>query len=205
MSTFAKISTDGLVEDIAVVPEDHTVDGGEFLATTLGLGGRWVEASLETRDGIHYSPATGVPSARQDLALRGNYPTIGVSLYSEELDLFILPSPDSTWVFNTQNACWDPPVERPVGGQYYWSTETESWVEVFSPYPSWVLTAFGSIQMWVPPTHPENELTGEPDSLFWDEDSLSWVAKAASLAAARQELIDLGLSESAADAIMASR
>jgi len=175
MSTFARVGSDGFVEDITVVPDEHTDSGGVFLSETLGLGGRWVEANFDTRKGIHFSPVTGMPSSRQDLALRGNYPEIGTYRYDEDLDLFIPPAPDPSWVLTVENACWSPPVASPTDGQYEWSSESESWVEVPRPYPSWVLATFGALRVWVPPTYPDDEFTGDHGSLVWDEESLSWV------------------------------
>lgn len=176
MSTFALVDENLVVRDLLEIPDEQAYRGGEYLATDLGLGGLWLEASPQTHQGIYFSPLIGIPHPDQSPALRGNYPEIDVFTYSPDLDAFIPPQPHESWVLNEQNYCWDPPVERPTGSEVYWSDETDEWIEVVKPYPSWTLSTYGSISIWTPPLLPSPGQFDGSTNLAWDEDSLSWVS-----------------------------
>lgn len=62
--------------------------------------------------------------------IRKNYAGIGFS-YDEERDAFIPPKPYPSWILNEDTCIWEPSTGYPEGeGNYSWSEETESWIEI---------------------------------------------------------------------------
>ena len=123
MGHFAKV-VNGLVErQIVAEPEFFNT----FVDSTPG---RWIQASYNTKGGVHYDPETGEPSADQSKALRKNYPGNGFS-YDAELDAFIPPKPYESWILNETTCLWDPPVPYPNDNNNYgWNESTQQWDQV---------------------------------------------------------------------------
>ncbi len=71
MAHFAEISPESIVLRVLVVPDDQEQRGGDFLATDLGLGGRWVQTSYNNR-------------------IRGTFAGVGFT-YDEAADIFVSP------------------------------------------------------------------------------------------------------------------
>ena len=121
---------DGVVTKVIVGPDEDrpTPDGfnsWEDYFTARGEG-RVLRTSYNTFGGVHYED-TDQPSADQSRALRYNYADIG-SIYDEERDAFIAPSPFPSWVLDEQTLLWEPPVPKPDDGLYSWDEETTQWV-----------------------------------------------------------------------------
>ena len=76
--------------------------------------------SYNTRGGVHLTG--GVP-------FRMNYASIG-GQYDPVRDAFIPVKPFPSWVLDEEKCVWEPPVERPTNGNYYWDENTISWIEV---------------------------------------------------------------------------
>ena len=96
MAHFAQIDDNNIVINVLVVPNDQEHRGQEFLADDLGLGGRWIQTSYNTRKGIHEYGGT---------PLRMNYAGLGYT-YDETRDAFIPPKPDEgEWKFD-ETTCW---------------------------------------------------------------------------------------------------
>jgi hypothetical protein len=58
---------------------------------------------------------------------RGKYAGEG-DIYREDLDIFIIPSPYSSWILNETTGKWEAPVPMPTDDNFYiWNEETESW------------------------------------------------------------------------------
>jgi hypothetical protein len=58
---------------------------------------------------------------------RGKYAGQG-DTYREDLDLFISPSPYSSWTLNETTGQWEAPVPYPDdGNDYLWNEETQTW------------------------------------------------------------------------------
>jgi hypothetical protein len=121
MSHFAKV-VDGIVLDVIVAEQDF-IDSG-----AVGDPAQWVQTSFNTREGVHYDPATGSPSLDQSKALRKNYASIG-GLYDAALDAFMPQKPFPSWVLDTRSCTWIPPVARPTSDvPQFWDEQTLSWV-----------------------------------------------------------------------------
>lgn len=120
MGHFAKVVNGVVVKQIVAEPEFFDT----FVDSTPG---RWIQASYNTKGGVHYDPETGEPSVDQSKALRKNYPGDGFS-YDEELDAFIPPKLYESWVLNETTCLWDPPVPYPNDNNNYgWDELTQQW------------------------------------------------------------------------------
>ena len=123
MAHFAKV-VNGKVTQVIVAEPD-------FFQTFVDTSpGEWIQTSYNTRNGIHYDPVTGEPSADQSKALRKNFAAVDYT-YDRSLDAFIPPKPYEMWVLNQTTFKWEPPIEYPNDGKYYaWNDSTESWTLV---------------------------------------------------------------------------
>jgi hypothetical protein len=102
MAHYAKVE-DEIVTSVLVVPDEQEHDGEAYL-NGLGLEGRWVQTSYNTRGGVHYGP-DGEPDG--GTPLRYNYAGIGFT-YDEARDAFIPPRPeDGEWVLNDDTLIWE--------------------------------------------------------------------------------------------------
>ena len=120
MAHFAKV-VDGTVVNVIVAEP-------EFFNTFVDDSpGQWLQASYNTRGGIHYQPNSNNPSDDQSKALRMNYPGVGYT-YDSVKDAFIAPSPFPSWVLDDATCLWGPPVAMPAeGGPYHWNESERRW------------------------------------------------------------------------------
>lgn len=133
MAHFAEIDKNNVVLRVFVVPNEQENRGQEFLAEDLGLGGRWIKTSYNTRGGIYYDPETGEPSIDQSKAFRKNYAGIN-SIFDETRNAFIPPRPFESWTLNEETCLWEPPVPMPeTGGPWIWNEELGDWEEFITP------------------------------------------------------------------------
>jgi hypothetical protein len=111
MSHFARITAQGIVEQVIVAEQDF-ID-------TLSDKTSWVQTSYNTHGGQH-------PEGRP---LRKNYAGIGYT-YDSVRDAFIPPKPYASWVLNENTCLWDAPTPYPTDGKTYnWDENTQQWVE----------------------------------------------------------------------------
>ena len=99
MAHFAKIDSSNKVERVIVIRNEDAPDektGQEFIAS-IGLDGKWLQCSYNTRKGIHQMGGT---------PFRGNYPGQGWR-YDEELDAFIDDAHTEDQVFNPKTYSWE--------------------------------------------------------------------------------------------------
>ncbi len=131
MAHFAKINSNGIVEEVTTVANEvlhdsngieQEVNGVNFLTELTGHA-LWKQTSYNTYGGVH--KLGGTP-------LRKNYASIGWT-YDENKDAFIPPKPYNSWVYNENTADWDPPVERPDESTLtdnqciHWNESTLEW------------------------------------------------------------------------------
>ena len=104
MAHYANVEN-GLVTSVLVVPDEHEHDGETYL-NGLGLPGRWIQTSYNTRGGVHYGP-DGEPD--DGMPLRYNYAGIGFT-YDEVRDAFIAPEPEPVagggWILDDETLTW---------------------------------------------------------------------------------------------------
>lgn len=116
MAHFAKI-IDGVV-DAVYVADQAFIDHQE---------GTWVQASYNTRLGVHYGP-DGKPDG--GVPIRKNFPGKGY-IYDNVRDAFYLPKSKPSYVLNEATCVWEPPLPYPDDGHMYrWDEETLAWVLV---------------------------------------------------------------------------
>jgi hypothetical protein len=99
MAHFAEIDQDNKVLRVVVVADEQEDRGAEYLATDLGLGGTWLQTSINTYGGVHANGGT---------PLRKNYAGIGYG-YDSQRDAFIPPRPDASWTLNEETCLWEDP------------------------------------------------------------------------------------------------
>lgn len=127
MGHFAKVSPDNIVLEVIVAEQDYIDNKVETVPC------KWIRTSYNTRNGIHYDPDTGEPSADQSKALRRNFAARG-SLYLPHLDVFIFPKPHESWSLNQETGEWEAPIPKPNdGNDYEWDEENQLWEQVSEP------------------------------------------------------------------------
>jgi hypothetical protein len=97
MAHFAEINENNIVIRVLVVPDEQQARGQDFLANDLGLSGKWIQTSYNTRGGVHTLGGTH---------LRKNYAGIGYT-YDESRDAFIPPKPEGNWSLNEETCLWE--------------------------------------------------------------------------------------------------
>ncbi len=135
MAHFVFIDKNNIVQEIAIIDNQHVVDENGNEIEQLGIAfcienypmidhasGRWIQASYNGR-------------------IRGIYPGYGYS-YSDNEDIFISPQPFSSWIRNGSH--WDPPIAMPENAapgwpnelidSWQWDEESLSWVPRESPF-----------------------------------------------------------------------
>ena len=113
MAHFALVDNDYLVTNIIVIPDEHESTGPEYIATRLGLTGRWIQCSYNG-------------------SIRKQYPGVGFS-YDPINDIFIEPQPYPSWSLDA-NFCWQPPISKPdTERSYYWDERNYQWRDMFIP------------------------------------------------------------------------
>jgi hypothetical protein len=119
MTHFAKVEN-GFVTEVIVAEQDF-IDSG-----AVGDASQWVQTSINTRNGVHYTPNSDVPDG--GVALRGNYAVVG-SVYDSENDVFYWPQPHPSWILNTTTWAWESPVPKPItNGNICWDEDLKNWV-----------------------------------------------------------------------------
>jgi len=123
MAHFALIEN-GVVTQIIVATQLHIMG--------LPNSEDWIQASYNTRKGVHYLPNSDTPSPDQGKALRKNYPGVGYT-YDRTRDAFIPPKPHPSWVLNEFTCWWEapvpcPPVDLEKQIVYVWDEPTLNWV-----------------------------------------------------------------------------
>lgn len=111
MSHFARVTAQGIVEQVIVAEQDFI--------NTLPDRTSWVQTSYNTYGGQH-------PEGRP---LRKNFAGVGYA-YDSVRDAFIPPKPYASWVMNENTCLWDAPTPYPTDGKIYnWDENNQQWVE----------------------------------------------------------------------------
>jgi hypothetical protein len=125
MAHFAEIDENNVVKQV-IVAEQEFIDSG-----IVGDPKNWIKTSYNTRAGIHWDPATGLPSSDQTLALRKNFAGPDF-VYDKDRDAFISPKPYPSWLLDEESCTWKPPVPIPedhmIGKKYTWDEENTQWI-----------------------------------------------------------------------------
>jgi hypothetical protein len=118
MAHFAQTNENNIVVNVAVINNDVIRDangneqeqlGKDFLVS-LHPDTTWVQASYNG-------------------SFRKQYPMIGAK-YDSTKDIFINPSPFSSWILNSNND-WESPTPKPNDGKEYdWVESSTTWVLV---------------------------------------------------------------------------
>ena len=122
MAHFAEIDSNNIVTRVLVVSDEDAVNGQDFLANQLGLGGTWIQTSYNTIGGVHTNGGT---------PLNKNYAGIG---YSWDGTGFAAPQPFASWTLDKETYLWTAPTPMPTDGKpYTWNEDSKSWNEITLP------------------------------------------------------------------------
>ena len=122
MAHFAEIDSNNIVTRVLVVSDEDAVNGQDFLANQLGLGGTWIQTSYNTIGGVHTNGGT---------PLNKNYAGIG---YSWDGTGFAAPQPFASWTLDKETYLWTAPTPMPTDGKAYsWNEDSKSWDEIVLP------------------------------------------------------------------------
>ena len=119
MAHFAELDKNNVVLQVLKTDDYEEERGQKFLSEDLGLGGRWIKTSYNTRGGVHILGGT---------PFRKNFAGVVFS-YDEVRDAFIPPKPFDSWILDEFSCLWVAPTPYPNDGErYVWNEETLSWV-----------------------------------------------------------------------------
>lgn len=133
MAHFVELDENNMVIQVLRVPDEQEHRGEEFLAVDCNLGGRWVQTSYNTRNGLKYDENNIVigPGFRKNYAGIGDY-------YDPIGDGFYKPKPVNfpSFVLDPITYSWRPPIPQPplpndvtVETHFWkWDEETVSWI-----------------------------------------------------------------------------
>jgi hypothetical protein len=115
MAHFAELDNNNIVLRVVVINNDQILDsdGNESESVGQGFchnlyGGRWIQTSYNNK-------------------VRKYYASPGMS-YREDLDVFVLPQPYPSWIYNDEIKDWEAPVPRPQDGlMYEWDESIGDW------------------------------------------------------------------------------
>jgi len=125
MAHYAKVEN-GIVTQV-IVADKEFIDSG-----ALGDPSTWLQTSYNTFGGQHRSGGT---------PLRKNYAGVGY-LYMSDIDAFVPPKSNPSWVLNAEIGGWEPPFAKPDDGKnYIWDESILNWKETESVLP---LTPLGN-------------------------------------------------------------
>jgi len=140
MAHFAQLNENNKVINVIVIQNDLIIDENGNESEELGIercktytdpNGRWIQTSYSN-------------------SFRGKFASIN-GYYIEDLDVFSLPRPYDSWIFNPETYYWDAPVEMPddapAGQCYIWNENIANW-ELYPPVPMPNDAPEGSYYQW---------------------------------------------------------
>ena len=122
MAHYAFLDENNIVTEVIVgIDETELIEGlhpeiwyGNFRGQTCK------QTSYNTRGNRHINDGT---------PFRKNFAGIG-SVYNEDLDAFIGPSPFPSWVLDEETCLWEPPTPKPeyeAGNFWKWNELNQTW------------------------------------------------------------------------------
>ena len=107
MAHFAEIDENNKVIRVLVIPNEFEDNGEDYLANQIGLGGRWIQTSYNSK-------------------IRNKFAGIG-DLYVEDEDIFIPSKPYSDWLRTPTG--WEAPKPYPDSTKHYeWDESSGDWI-----------------------------------------------------------------------------
>jgi hypothetical protein len=108
MSHWAELNNSNEVIRV-VVGDNNDPNGDEGYQWLIdNFGGIWIQTSYNSN-------------------FRKKYAGIG-DIYNADADVFISPKPYSSWILDS-NYDWQPPVVKPIEGNWNWDEKIGNWVE----------------------------------------------------------------------------
>jgi hypothetical protein len=123
MKYFAELNNDNKVLRILEIEDIHCLDENGIHSELVGTN---------YLDSLYYDAVWKQTYVNGNI--RKNFAYSGCE-YSEELDAFIPPKPQSKWVLNEETCKWEPPTEAP-GIDYFWNDKDGVWQEKETSIPT---------------------------------------------------------------------
>lgn len=110
MANFCELDENNIVLRVIRIANDAMIDADGNESEQLGIeecvrligGGRWVQTSINTHQGVHFNWDTNKPDGGKPL--RGNFGNVGDTYY-EDVDVFMPPKPQP-WLEPLPNGRW---------------------------------------------------------------------------------------------------
>lgn len=146
MAHFAELDEDNIVLRALVVPDSEEHRGEDYLANEIGLGGRWIQTSINNR-------------------IRGVFAMAGME-YLPDVDKFmpLKPEQNPSFIFDEEQWKWVAPISEPedadlvIGG-----TKQPEFEDI-------EIEIEGEMRLVKKAILPE-----DPKIYTWDEESVSWI------------------------------
>jgi len=118
MAHFAKLDESNIVIDVIRISNEDLLDENGEESEDIGLDvvrsftgyDNWIQASYNGN-------------------FRNIYPSVG-DCYNSALNAFTPQKPEESFIFDEESLKWIPPVPMPTTGEWFWSLETSSWVDL---------------------------------------------------------------------------
>lgn len=145
MAHFAELDENNIVLRALVVPDSEEHRGEDYLANEIGLGGRWIQTSINNR-------------------IRGAFAMAGME-YLPDVDKFmpLKPEQNPSFIFDEEQWKWVYPVAEPEGADWVIGGVKQPQTEEFE------LEVDGEIKQFTRPILPEN-----PKIYAWNEEAIAW-------------------------------
>ena len=126
MAHFARLDSNNVVTKVHVVDNNWVLDGDGNESEAVGI--QYLQNLYNTTDTFVQCSMT--QSIRRIMPAKG-------AVYNAEADRFELPGPPDSypsWVKNSSNGMWEPPVEKPAvtsaNEEWAWDEKTRSWEDL---------------------------------------------------------------------------
>ncbi len=145
MAHFAELDESNIVLRALVVPDSEEHRGEDYLANEIGLGGRWIQTSINNR-------------------IRGVFAMAGME-YLPDVDKFMPFKPESnpSFIFDEEQWKWVHPIAEPEDADWVLDGVKQPEFEEFE------LEIDGEIKQLIRPILPEN-----PKIYVWNEEAVVW-------------------------------
>lgn len=145
MAHFAELDENNIVTRALVVPNSEEHRGEDYLANEIGLGGRWIQTSINNR-------------------IRGVFAVVGME-YLPDVDKFMpfKPEANPSFIFDEEQWKWTYPIPEPEDADWVIDGKKQPELEDIE------VEFEGEIRQAKKPILPE-----DPKIYAWDEESISW-------------------------------
>lgn len=145
MAHFAELNENNIVTRVLVVPDSEEHRGEDYLANEIGLGGHWIQTSINNR-------------------IRGVFAMADME-YLPDVDKFmpLKPETNPSFIFDEEQWKWVHPIAEPEDADWVIGGTKQPQTEEFE------IEIDGEIKQLIRPILPEN-----PKIYAWNEEAVVW-------------------------------